>query len=207
MNRVNGSAVHEKIRRKGPMLSNAPAAPLKLDLGCGMNVKDGFEGVDIIPFEGKVKHVVDLRKTPWPWKDSSVGEVNCSHFLEHLTAAERVAFVNELYRVLIPDGKALIVTPHWASNRAYGDPTHAWPPVSEMWFYYISAEWRLKEAPHTDRKYWPGGFSCDFAATWGYTLEKSLIARNAEYQQFALSWYKEAAQDMLATLVAKKKTV
>jgi hypothetical protein len=30
------------------------------------------------------------------------------------------------------------------------------------------------------------------------------MARNSEYQQFALQWYKEAAQDIVATIKAKK---
>src|SRR5262245_24805691 len=117
---------------------------LKLDFGCGPNPKEGFEGVDQYAFDGKVKHVFDIRKTPWPWKDSSVEEVHCSHFLEHLTQDERCAFMNELGRVLKPDGKATVITPHWCSNRAYGDPTHMWPPISEMFYAYTSRKFRLE---------------------------------------------------------------
>src|SRR5438552_1623142 len=108
--------------------------PIKLDFGCGPNPRDGFEGVDRLSFEGKVAHVVDLRTTPWPWKTASVAEAHASHFVEHLTAVERVAFCNELYRILVPGGTCQIIVPHWASCRAYGDPTHQWPPVSEFWF-------------------------------------------------------------------------
>src|SRR5262245_46557037 len=90
---------------------------LKLDLGCGRNPREGFEGVDHMDFGQK--HKVDLRG-PWPWKDKSVEEAHCSHFIEHLTAKERIHFVNELHRVLIPNGKATVITPHWASMRAYG---------------------------------------------------------------------------------------
>src|SRR3989304_3239050 len=68
---------------------------------------------------------------PWPWANDSVSEVHCSHTLEHFERRERVHVMNELYRVLIPGGKATIIVPHWASNRSYGDMTHCWPPVSE----------------------------------------------------------------------------
>ena len=168
-------------------------ALLKLDLGCGKSKREGFYGVDSRSFPG-VDQVVDLRKM-WPWKNDSVEEAHCSHFVEHLTAEERIHFVNELYRVLIPGGKATIITPHWASCRAYGDMTHQWPPVSEFWFYYLSKDWREQNAPHND------GYTCHFAVTWGYNLNGNIVNRNQEYQTFALENYKEAAQDIIATFV------
>ena len=85
--------------------------------------------------------------------DSSVSEVYCSHFLEHLDHnqrnPERVRFMNELYRVLVPGGRATIITPHWASNRAYGDFTHADKPVAELFYAYLSKEWRMSTMPRT----------------------------------------------------------
>lgn len=174
---------------------------LKLDLGCGPNPKEGFTGVDIRDFSG-VSVVHDLRK-PWPWGDSTVSEAHCSHFLEHLTGAERIHFFNELWRVLERGGKCTIITPHWASNRAYGDPTHLWPPVSEMAYMYVSKEWREKNAPHVDGG--PDGYTCDLAATWGYSMHQELVPRNFEYQSHALKFWKEAAADLIATVVAVKK--
>lgn len=169
---------------------------LKLDLGCGKNKRAGFVGVDSREFEG-VDQVVDLTKQ-WPWSDNSVEEVNASHVVEHFTATERIHFVNELYRVLAKDGKATIATPHWASCRAYGDLTHQWPPVSEFWFYYLDKGWRAANAPHND------GYTCDFMCTWGYSLHQSIQARNPEYQQHAIGFWKEAAQDTICTMVARK---
>lgn len=173
---------------------------MKLDIGCGPNPKEGFEGVDQYAFDGKVKHVLDVRKTPWPWKDGEVDEIHSSHFLEHLTAPERCAFLNECHRVLKLGGTMTMVTPHWASNRAYGDPTHQWPPVSEMFFYYLSREWRMANAPHSDKSVWEHGYSCDFEATWGYAMRQDLTMRNQEYQQYAFANFKEAILDTVATL-------
>lgn len=180
-------------------MSAAPetfAQLLRLDLGCGKNKKAGFLGIDSRPFEG-VDQVVDLR-TPWPWGDSSVEEVHASHFVEHLTAPERIHFVNELYRVLAPGKGALITTPHWASQRAYGDLTHQWPPVCEFWWYYLDRPWREANAPHNDF------YTCDFQVSWGYSMHPTLQIRNAEYQQHAMQFWLEARQDMVATLVARK---
>jgi hypothetical protein len=174
---------------------------VRLDLGCGKNKRDGFIGVDTLALAG-VDVVADLRQT-WTWADNSVDEIHCSHFVEHLTSVERCHFVNEMHRVLKVGSKATVIVPSWASNRAYGDPTHQWPPVSEMWFYYLSQEWRDTQAPHTDAKNWPQGFACDFEATWGYGMHPQLLTRNVEFQQFALNFYKEAAQDIHATLTKK----
>lgn len=100
-----------------------------------------------------------------------------------------------------PGAKATIITPHWSSNRAYGDPTHQWPPVAEMSFYYLSKDWRATQAPHTDKKWNKDGYSCNFQCTWGYSFAPELGSRNQEYVQFALANYKEAAQDLHATIV------
>lgn len=165
---------------------------MKLDLGCGKNKKEGFIGVDSIAFEG-VDIVHDLTQ-PWPWANDSIDEVNCSHFIEHLTAEQRIHFVNELHRVMKKGANATIITPHWASQRAYGDLTHQWPPIVEMWFFYLNKDWRSEQAPHNTF------YTCDFEATWGYSLHPQIATRNQEFQQFATTFYKEAVQDMMANL-------
>jgi len=194
----------------------APAV-VKLDLGCGPNKREGFVGVDALPFDGKVDVVLNLVERraykgdgvptgwrdgpvfikPWPWKDGSVDEVHSSHFVEHLTGAERVCFFNELYRVMRKDAKAQIIVPHWSSGRAYGDPTHQWPPVVEFFWYYLDKDWREANAPHA-------GLNCDFLATWGYSVAPQWQARNQETQMFGVHHYREVAQDMIATITARK---
>lgn len=169
---------------------------IKLDFGCGPNPRDGFIGVDKIQFP-KVDILLNIGVDKWPWKNESVEEAHASHFIEHLTAEERIHFVNELYRVLVPGGKCQIIVPHFASCRAYGDLTHKWPPVTEFWFYYLNSEWRKSNAPHNDM------YSCNFEATWGYTMNQDLVNRNQEFQQFAIQYYKEAAQDLVATLIKR----
>lgn len=175
--------------------------PLKLDFGCGKNKKEGFKGVDSISFPG-VDFVQDLTKK-WQWKDNSVDEAHCSHFLEHLEARQRVHFMNELHRVLKPGAKCQIITPNWASNRAYGDMTHKWPPVSEMFYFYLNKGWRAQNCPHDDIEFNKDGYSCDFDFTCGYSMHQSIQSRNQEYQQHAVTFWKEAAQDIMATITKK----
>lgn len=179
--------------------------PLKLDLGCGKNKRDGFVGVDSRPFPGVditfdlVQQKRDGSFLKWMWNDSSVAEAHCSHFIEHLTPPQRIHFVNELYRVLVPGGTCYCLVPHWASARAYGDLTHQWPPVSEFWLPYLNAEWRAANAPHND------SYTCDFDTTSVPDLHPALRTRNQEFQQFAVHFFKEATQDMHFTLISRKK--
>ena len=117
---------------------------------------------------------------------------------------ERVRFYNELWRVMKPDAKATIVVPYWGSGRAYGDPTHQWPPVSEMAFYYLDPKWREGNAPHADHRWAKGMYRCHFDCTWGYGLHSLVMQRSQEFQQWAINFYKEAAQDLHITLTARK---
>ena len=195
-----------KVKKIEETAAPALKTPIKLDIECGSNKKPGFVGVDQYAMPG-VDHVFRIGGEKWPFEDNSVEEAHSSHFLEHLTNLngkwERVRFFNELHRVMMPGAKCTLIFPHWASNRFYGDPTHC-EPFSEMGFYYLSREWRKTQAPHSDVEWNPNGYSCDFEATWGYSLNQALMTRNQEYQQFALQNYKEAAQDMIATIVCKK---
>jgi hypothetical protein len=179
---------------------------IKIDFGCGPNKREGFIGVDQYPFDGKVDVVGEITDPAlWNrWETNSVDEAHTSHFLEHLIPAQRIMFFNNLWRVLKPGAQATIIVPHWASTRAYGDPTHQWPPFSEMALFYLDRKWRAENAPHTDVANWPYGFDCDFTATWGYSLHPSLGARNEEWQQFAINFYKEACQDLVATITKRE---
>lgn len=190
-----------KKLKVSPAAPAAPAVPLRLDLGCGPNKRAGFTGVDRIKFPG-VDVVADLKIT-WPWPSGSVEEIHASHVIEHFDAIERVHVYNEMFRVLKVGGKATLIAPHWSSGRAYGDPTHQWPPISGFSFFYLLKAWRQQNAPHTDAANWNSGYSCDFDATWGFSLHPQVGVRNQEYQQFAINFYTEAAQDIIATLTKR----
>lgn len=185
---------------------------LKLDLGAGINKREGFLGVDIIKLPG-VDLVVDLTKK-WPWKDNSVDEIHMSHTLEHFTQEERIHVMNEMYRVLKPveydaagkpaKGLATIITPAIFADRAYGDPTHKWPAVGDWFYLYLNQEWRNGNAPHADFKHNKKGYKCNFERTVAtYNIHPSIQNRNQEYQTNALTFWKEAAQDIIAVIIKK----
>jgi predicted SAM-dependent methyltransferase len=170
------------------------AKTLKLDLGAGKGATtpDGFTPIDKVPFKGIT--VVDLSKL-WPWKTASVDEVHSSCLVNYLTAAERVHFFNELHRVLKPGGQAQIITPMWSAYRAYVDLRVQWPPVSEGFYHTLSKGWR--EAQNSVDT---SGLNCDFEVKLGYGMHPAIVVRNTDYQQDAVAWWKEAAQDLIANL-------
>lgn len=167
---------------------------VKLDLGCGKNKLNGFIGVDQFDFPG-VDLVMDLRQ-PWPWEDGSVDEVNSSHFVEHLTGAERIHFFNELYRVLKLGGQARIITPHWSHERAYGDPTHQWPPICSWTFFYLHKGWRDVNAPHV-------GYTCNFGHVISGSWDPNdawINFRNNETKAVLMSRNINTTTDLIAVL-------
>ncbi len=168
---------------------------MKLDLGCGPKKKEGFIGVDCLAMPG-VDMLCDLRALPWPWADNSVDQVHCAHFVEHLTGAERVAFFNELDRVMKPGATAEIITPDWSNPSAYGDPTHQWPPMSRWYVAYLDKQWRDKEAPHVP-------YTCDFASRCAFTTEEWLRNESEEAKKFAISHYLGAARELRVTLTKR----
>lgn len=188
------------------MRSVVVAAMIRLDLGCGPHPREGFIGVDIRDFGQDC--IADLSMYPWRFHkappdlkieemrlaDNSIDEAFSAQFVEHLDAAGRINFVNELYRVLKPGAKAEIITPHWAHERAYGDLTHQWPPVTGAWFRYLDRAWREQYAPHNDE------YTCDFLAAWGYRLSADTLLRNPQAQQFFGAHYVNTAEDLVATL-------
>lgn len=179
-------------KRKKPKAGEA----LKLDLACGQNKTPGFLGVDIVGAPG-VDVVFDLRQTPWPWKDGEVAEVVCSHFLEHLTGEERIAFMDELWRVLAEGGKATIITPYYTSMRAVQDPTHKWPPVCEASYLYFNKGWR--EQNRLD--HYP--IRCDFDFSYGYLLAGDVAARAQEFRDYAIRSLNNSVNDLQVVLTKK----
>lgn len=169
----------------------------KLDLGCGKNKAEGFTGIDSIKFDN-VDHVFDLRQA-WPIADESVDEIHCSHFLEHLDGTERLHFFNELYRVLKKGATARIICPHWSHERAYGDPTHKWPPVCSWTFFYLDRGWRDVNAPHA-------GYNCDFSyvIAGAHDPNDAWVAfRNIETKTVLMARNINVTTDLIATLTKR----
>ena len=104
------------------IIANAECG-LKLDIGCGKRKKPGFVGIDIDKNSDAdiVCSALDL-----PFEDSTVGEIHCSHFVEHLHPEEAQKFFDEMHRILKSDGTArLKIDRDWSEKRLLTkDPEH-----------------------------------------------------------------------------------
>ena len=178
---------------------------MKLDLGCGIQIKPGFVGVDkyltaddIVLDREQVTGFsqVDLQAFPWPWADQSVEEVWCSHYIEHQPRELFVRFVDELWRVLEIGGIATIVHPNLKSVRAFQDPTHLDFIPAERWAYCVK-QWRIENG--LDRAPYP---TCNFEIVeFGhYGVHPEFAARGEQAQAFAGAHYWDAVGDITVTL-------
>ena len=166
---------------------------MKLNLGCGKEVKEGFEGADIKDWGQQF--ICDLRQL-FPWGDDCIDEAYSRHLLPCFTKQEINAFFNELYRVLKPEATCQIIIPAWNASGGYGHP-HFQTEIKEGYFYFLNKEWREQNAPEVD------DLTCNFEATWGYNMNPSIVMRNQEYQQLALSNFCNAAIDIIVTVRKK----
>ena len=175
------------------------AQPLKLDLACGNRLQPGFTGVDLYA-TGEGIQKVDLFKFPLPWKDNTVDEIYCSHFIEHIPRDLRWPFFDECWRIMKLEAVMRVFVPSWKSERAYGDMTHEWPPVTPFFFFYLNRGWRENNL----LTYGAYQRKCHFEHQAGPTaVSPEFAQRTVEVQQFACAHYHEAYGDMWVTLTKK----
>src|SRR6266536_103916 len=124
---------------------------MKLNLACGNAKIPGWVNVDISP-EVFPDVACDLKLTPWPWLEHGIEEIYSSHFLEHLTGKEQIAFMDECYRVLKPGGELRIRCPYYSSMRAWQDPTHERPICERTFSYYSKKEREAMKVGHYNIK-------------------------------------------------------
>lgn len=94
---------------------------MKLNIGCGNDVKLGWVNHDMVLLPG-VDVCHDLSQFPWPWKNEEASEIFMKDVLEHLP--DTIKTVEEIWRVTKPGSKVMIAVPYWNSWEAITDPTH-----------------------------------------------------------------------------------
>lgn len=168
---------------------------VKISLACGQNKPKGFLGVDIVKTKD-TDIVHDLTVFPYPFDAKSVDEVECSHFIEHLTGEQFMAFMDELYRIMKKGATAQLIAPYYSSMRAVQDPTHR-QFISEANFLYYNKEWRI----NNKLDHYP--IKADFDFNYGYTFDQEWINRNDELRQFALKHYWNVVTDIHVQLTRR----
>jgi len=89
----------------------------KLNLGCGKELKLGFENYDSFPIDKRVK-TIDLNKLPLPFENNSIDYILLNHTYEHLMV-NRLDFMREIHRILKIDGVIEIKTPSYNPSVAH----------------------------------------------------------------------------------------
>lgn len=168
----------------------------KIDLACGDNKREGFFGIDKYKTDSTDAEM-DLLVFPWDIESESVDEIHCANFFEHIPANLRKPFMEEVHRVMKKGAKAQFIVP--MGDRMYQDPTHQWPPVVPGSFLYWNQEWlKANKLMHGDYV-----TTADFDYTYGYALHPNVASRNADYQQYAVQFYSNAATDLYVSLTKR----
>jgi len=121
---------------------------MKLNLGCGDKILEGFVNVDVVESRaGKRPDVIcDLHKLT-PFEDDSADEVMAIHVVEHFWRWEVVDVLKEWVRVLKPGGRMVLECPNLISacEAVLADPQNAVKPGVEgqrsMWVLYGDPRW------------------------------------------------------------------
>ncbi len=128
---------------------------MKLHLGCGNIIKQGYVNVDMSALPG-VDVVADLGKFPWPFENNSAEVIELHNVLEHLPDVFRT--MEELYRISAPGCKVLITVPYYNSIDYGSDPSHLHPfsqrsldfldsrtPAGKERPYYSTARFKIQD--------------------------------------------------------------
>ncbi len=92
-----------------------------VDIGCGRTTQyAGSIGID--RFVSPVTSVVADLEAGLPLAPRSVDHLFMVHILEHVY--DPVGLMNEVHRVVRPDGVVHLLVPHWRHPNAVADPTH-----------------------------------------------------------------------------------
>jgi SAM-dependent methyltransferase len=149
-----------KVSREIAALIKAKGG-IRLDIGCGINKQSGFVGMDIQELEG-VDIVHDWNDIPYPLPDESVVTILARHVIEHVPPHDFgfIKFMNELWRIMKPEGQLAIVMPYATSPGMYQDPTHCnfcneitwcyFDPIAlngALYQFYKPKPWKLVEEP------------------------------------------------------------
>jgi len=107
----------------------------KLSVGAGAKDKD--EGYVTIDIAGDPDVLHDIRVMPWPFADDYFRGVKAHHILEHVERSYFVPLMNEMWRILEPEGRCWIEVPLFPTEDAIADPTHVSFYVSQTFDYLV----------------------------------------------------------------------
>lgn len=136
---------------------DSPLPPVRLNLGCGDKILDGFVNVDLAEnWSGRSPDVVADITQRLPFNDNSIDEIHAYHVLEHIDRWKVPECLRDWVRVLRPGGRLILELPcldkilslyQYFNGRdenpperltlwgLYGDPNYCNPAMMHRWCY------------------------------------------------------------------------
>jgi len=134
------------------MMTGILTRPLQLNIGAGAG--DQMPGAVRLDLARTTRpHVVADVEAGLPFRSGTFGVAGAYDVIEHVH--DLVAVMEEIHRVLVPDGVLIVTTPHFSSPNAYTDPTHQralglrsfdYFDAAHPLAYYSRARFRVRQA-------------------------------------------------------------
>jgi len=106
---------------------------MKLDIGCGKNCREGYEGIDKQnygqKFVGDALWIIETE-----FRRETIDGIYTSHFLEHCEQDYIINLLKNCHRILVKDGILWIIVPHKEHDRAY-----------ILWHKTFFTEWTFRD--------------------------------------------------------------
>ena len=199
---------------------------LKIDLACGDRKKEGYYGVDIAnlpevdcvwdlqqypwPIESNsveeihcVHYIEHIPHTNYKLELSELLN-NSTTFEEFKWKVQNskpeldglIKFLNEIYRILKPEGKVRLIAPYWANMRAVGDPTHCRLIADQTWLY-VNKTWM------DENRLSHYGLDCNFDVILSYLITNEMTLKSEEVRNKAFTHDINVIDDLIIDLVKK----
>lgn len=126
---------------------------MKLNMGCGVNRREGWVNVDK-EAACNPDLLLDVERFPWPLDDDSVDEMLFHHSLEHMGQSSSLFLdiMQEIYRVCSHGATLQVNVPHPRHDHFLGDPTHVraiTPDLFALFSKKNNESWRHMGAANT----------------------------------------------------------
>jgi len=95
---------------------------VKLNLGCGDDIKEGWFNVDNEKHTEGINLVYDINNIPLPFEDNSIDEIKLYSVLEHLN--NPYAFMLELHRISKKGARLYLKYPHFSATLLWRNIQH-----------------------------------------------------------------------------------
>lgn len=148
-------------------LQNFQTQTIRLNLGCGSDIRPGFLNVDKFPSQ---PDVISADFPELPFANDYADEIVLSHVLEHFGYQDGMTLCKEMARVLKPSGTAFIEVPDicWCMAQFLGapEPNGYTDPAGD---YNKSHKWGLFA-----QSIWGDQHNDGLFHKWGYTAHRLL---------------------------------